>query len=71
MEASAVCVGAVVGAVSRWHLTALSHNYNISPWGTAMINVSGSFVLGSLVSYNKIKVIDRPTMLLVGTGFCG
>lgn len=63
-----VVLGAAVGAptryltdvaVQRLHSTAF-------PWGTWLVNVAGSFVLGVVVAADLSWVTT-----LVGTGFCG
>lgn len=41
------------------------------PWGTLIINISGSFVLGILTGLVLHGRLDINTMLVVGTGFCG
>jgi CrcB protein len=43
------------------------------PYGTLIINVSGSFILGfaSVVILERLRPEYQPLYLLVGTGFCG
>lgn len=63
-----VMVGAAVGAPLRY-LTdrAVQRRHDSAfPWGTFIVNVVGSFVLG-LVSGR----LSPELQLLVGTGFCG
>ena len=43
------------------------------PWGTFVINVSGSFLLGffAVLFLERIAPARRDLYLLLGTGFCG
>ena len=41
------------------------------PWGTWLINVSGSFVLGVLTGLALYHGLPRTPKLVLGTGFCG
>lgn len=41
------------------------------PWGTLIINISGSFVLGILTGMVLNHHTSLNTKLIVGTGFCG
>ncbi|MFJ5830049.1 fluoride efflux transporter CrcB [Streptomyces sp. NPDC093089] len=63
-----VVVGAAVGAPLR-HLTdraVRARHDSVFPWGTFVVNVAGSFVLGLLTGVSSAQV-----SLLLGTGFCG
>ena len=40
-------------------------------WGTALINVSGSFVLGLLTGLGLYHGFSNDARLVLGTGFCG
>ena len=60
-----VALGAAVGAPLRllaghW----LDHGF---PWGTLVVNVVGSFLLGVLTAQG----LDDGAIALLGTGFCG
>jgi len=60
-----VALGAAVGAPLRllaghW----LDHGF---PWGTLVVNVVGSFLLGVLTAQS----LDDGAIALLGTGFCG
>jgi fluoride exporter len=70
----AIAIGAAVGGVSRYYLSAaVQHRMGSSfPWGTLVINVTGSLVLGFLMRY----AISTPSVsvemrALLTTGFCG
>jgi len=69
-----ISVGAVVGAnlryaVSHWAAKALSASL---PWGTLIINVTGSFILGFFLVWITERVFADPRWrMLVAVGFCG
>ncbi|CAA9438778.1 MAG: Fluoride ion transporter CrcB [uncultured Pseudonocardia sp.] len=60
-----VLLGGAAGAVVR-HLVGRWLNRDGAPWGTAAVNVAGSFLLGAVLSAAGPAVVA-----LVGTGFCG
>lgn len=62
-----------VGAVLR-HLvdTAVSTRLGSDrPWGIAVVNVSGSFVLGVVVALGTSGVLAEATLTVVGVGLAG
>jgi len=67
-----VSLGAALGAPLRFVVErGMQSAY---PWGTWVVNVVGSAVLGGLAGY--VSVLDDPgsaavAVALVGTGFCG
>jgi len=69
-----VAIGAGVGGAARylvamWAADRLGAAF---PWGTLIIDVSGSFLLGFLVVLTTERLGLRPEVrLLLGTGFCG
>ena len=70
----AIAVGAAAGGVSRFYLTvAMQQRFGESfPWGTMLINISGSLLLGFIIRY----AMATPSMplelrLMLTTGFCG
>ena len=70
----AIAIGAAVGGVSRYYLSAaVQHRMGSTfPWGTLVINVTGSLVLGFIMRY----AISTPSVsvemrALLTTGFCG
>jgi CrcB protein len=68
MEPAAyVAVGAVAGALLRFHINGLAQRAGYVPWSTAAINIAGSFVLGAVAAKSR----NPRTSLLLGTGFCG
>ena len=57
--------------VGRW---AASHTWGQAfPYGTLIINVSGSFILGvtAVIVFERLPPEYANLYLLVGTGFCG
>ncbi|WP_053206055.1 fluoride efflux transporter CrcB [Jiangella muralis] len=65
-----VAAGAAVGAplryvVDRWVQRRLDGAF---PWGTLVVNVVGSFVLGLVLGSPSLS---SDLVVLIGTGFCG
>merc|ERR1719343_1742079 len=81
LDAFAVGTGAVIGALSRFHvgklateLIAKNPSFNkAAGWHTALINVSGSFVLGLIMGSPVCDsgIITPRFKLFSGIGFCG
>jgi CrcB protein len=69
-----VALGAVLGAnlrfaVSRWASKHLSASL---PYGTLIINVTGSFLLGFFLVWTSERVLANPRWrMLFAVGFCG
>ncbi|MFE3072407.1 fluoride efflux transporter CrcB [Streptomyces sp. NPDC059247] len=63
-----VVVGAAVGAPLRYltDRAVRARTDSVFPWGTFVVNVVGSFVLGLLAG-----VTSAHTYALLGTGLCG
>ena len=69
-----IAVGAVVGASARYFLSGLiARNFSATfPYGTLLINITGSLVLGFFLVYSTERVLLDPRWrLLVAIGFCG
>ena len=69
-----IAVGAVAGASARYFLSGFvaRHFSAVFPYGTLVINVSGSLLLGFfLVLASERMLIDPRWRLLVAIGFCG
>lgn len=52
-----VALGGAVGATGRFFVTSmtgrmLGHGF---PWGTLLVNIAGSFIMGALISFMAIK----------------
>jgi CrcB protein len=69
MTALLVALGAAVGAPLRYLTDRLvqAHHGTGFPWGTYVVNVTGSFVLGLVTG----AAASPDVVALVGTGFCG
>jgi CrcB protein len=70
----AIAIGAAVGGVSRYYLsTAVQHRMGSTfPWGTLVINVTGSIVLGFIMRYAiSTPALSVEVRALLTTGFCG
>lgn len=70
----AVALGAAAGGVSRFYLNAFIQNRAGAdfPFGTLIINVTGSFLLGFILRYSlQSGVVSEELRLLLTTGFCG
>ena len=67
-----VAAGAV-GAPVRYLLdnTISSRTRGVFPWGTLVINASGSFLLGLLTGLALFHGFPATPRLILGTGFCG
>lgn len=69
-----ISLGAVVGAnlryaVNRWAAACLSASL---PYGTLIVNVTGSFVLGFFLVWTTERVLADPHWrMLIAVGFCG
>jgi CrcB protein len=69
-----IALGAVVGASARYFLSGyIAKSFASSfPYGTLLINISGSLVLGFFLILTSERVlVDTRWRLLVAIGFCG
>ena len=70
----AVAIGAALGGVARYYLaSAIQQRVGPTfPWGTLVINVSGSLLLGVLMRYAlATPSVSAELRALLTTGFCG
>jgi CrcB protein len=69
-----ISIGAIAGAnaryfLSRWAAKALSPSF---PYGTLVINVTGSLLLGFFLVWTSERVLADPRWrLMIAIGFCG
>jgi len=69
-----IALGAVVGASARYFISGyIARNLSATfPYGTLVINVTGSLLLGFLLILGSERVLLDPRWrLLVAIGFCG
>jgi CrcB protein len=68
-----VLLGGAVGAPLRYlaDLAVQSRHDSVFPWGTFVVNIVGSFVLGSVAGAVYAGSAAPWVLTLVGTGFCG
>jgi fluoride exporter len=69
-----ISIGAIVGASARYFLSRLiAKVVTVSfPYGTLLINVTGSFILGLFLIWSTERaLLDIRWRLLVAIGFCG
>ena len=69
-----IALGAVVGASARYFLSTLvARDFSTTfPYGTLLINLTGSLALGFFLVFSSERVLLDPRWrLLVAIGFCG
>ena len=64
-----VALGGAVGSVCRYIISCFPHTS--FPWGTFVVNILGSLLIGLLVGWATKGVISDGMKLLLITGFCG
>ena len=68
----AICIGASVGALSRWGLGLWLSPDGLIPWGTLAANLLGGYLIGiCLAVFESMPQIDPVWRLLLVTGFLG
>ncbi|MEY4340859.1 MAG: putative fluoride ion transporter CrcB [Pseudomonadota bacterium] len=69
----AICIGACVGALTRWQLSIyLNTQEAILPWGTLAANLIGGYLVGCCVAFFQAQPdLDPAWRLLLVTGFLG
>ncbi len=65
-----VAFGGALGAVGRYLIGEWLSTEEF-PWGTLVVNLLGSLLLGSLTGILAAEVISNDTALLLGTGVLG
>ncbi|NMM06149.1 fluoride efflux transporter CrcB [Polaromonas sp.] len=68
----AICIGASVGALSRWGLALWLTPGGVIPWGTLAANLIGGYLVGvCLAIFQSMPQLDPVWRLLLITGFLG
>ena len=69
----AVAIGGLLGAPSRYLVDRFGSGRITSerPWGTVVVNLPGSFLLGLLNGLSLGKNLPATASALFGDGFCG
>ncbi len=69
----AICLGASLGALSRWQLGLwLSTPGALLPWGTLAANLVGGYLIGICVAvFQQLPQLDPVWRLALVTGFLG
>jgi len=68
-----VALGAMVGAPLRYFTdrAVQGRHDSVFPWGTLVVNVVGSFILGVMAGGAAAGGVSDAVLAAVGTGFCG
>jgi len=68
----AICIGASLGALSRWGLGLWLSPGGLIPWGTLAANLLGGYLIGvAVAALQAMPQIDPLWRLLLVTGFLG
>lgn len=68
----AICLGASIGALSRWGLALWLGVGGLMPWGTLAANLIGGYLIGIMVaSFALVPDVDPVWRLAIVTGFLG
>lgn len=72
MPVLAICIGASVGALSRWGLGLWLSPGGLIPWGTLAANLIGGYLIGVCIAvFQSMPQLDPVWRLLLITGFLG
>lgn len=68
----AICIGACIGALSRWGLGLWLSSGASLPWGTLAANLIGGYLIGLFVAmFQAMPQLDPAWRLALITGFLG
>lgn len=70
---AALVVAGAVGAPARYLLDGFvrERHLGLFPWGTFVVNVTGSLLLGILTGLGLYHAFPDTPRVVLGTGFCG
>ncbi|WP_092000244.1 fluoride efflux transporter CrcB [Polaromonas sp. OV174] len=72
MSVIAICLGASLGALSRWGLALWLSPGGVIPWGTLAANLIGGYLVGACIAaFQSMPQLDPVWRLLLVTGFLG
>jgi CrcB protein len=74
LTVTAICIGACVGALSRWQLGLWLNpaSGGLLPWGTLAANLIGGYLVGVCVGvFQQLPELDPVWRLALVTGFLG
>lgn len=71
LEIILLAVGGIVGVFLRYSMTKSQLLFGALPVNVLIVNVVGSFILGSFVILSQQWNLDEKYALLVAIGFCG
>ena len=68
-----LAVGGMLGTLARYGLSGWVHSWSGSfvPWGTLLVNLFGSFLLGFLSRAFQVASVSTEMRALLTVGFCG
>ena len=67
-----IAIGAVLGASARHAANRFCAQFSVLPWGTLLVNTTGSLLLGFFLIWTSERVLADPRWrLFVAVGFCG
>lgn len=64
-------IGAALGAVCRYGVGVALAKYRSFFWGTLLVNILGSFLLGMLMGYRLQEMVGSVLWVLLAEGFLG
>ncbi|MBO9359708.1 MAG: fluoride efflux transporter CrcB [Thermomicrobium sp.] len=72
MEVGIVALGGALGAILRYLVTSwVQHRADFFPWGTVVVNLVGSFLIGIVLEMTLRGFLSSQVRLLLGVGILG
>jgi CrcB protein len=72
MEVGIVALGGALGAILRYLVTGwVQHRVDFFPWGTVVVNLVGSFLIGIVLEMTLRGFLSSHARLLLGVGILG